>query len=211
MNFGDRWDSHRACLRGGYHGNTYLQRSWNKYGEENFEFVILHELQENEDIDLLEMHYISIFKEKGLAYNFHQGGNGGMWLGKHLSEETKRKIGEKNRLHMTGRKASESTRRKMASSQRARWGSPDSEMRKKWGEMISSAASGYHWSPESRKKFAEIQKTRPNGSQYELDTIKEIRRLHEEEGKGYTGISKIMQMPRGTVYNIATYRRWANA
>ena len=41
VNFGDRWDCHKAQLRGNYHDNPHLQNSWNKYGEENFKFEIL--------------------------------------------------------------------------------------------------------------------------------------------------------------------------
>ena len=30
MNFGDRWDCHKAQLNGGYHDNPHLQKAWNK-------------------------------------------------------------------------------------------------------------------------------------------------------------------------------------
>ena len=33
--------SHYYTLRRNKHGNAYLQRAWNKYGEDNFEFSIL--------------------------------------------------------------------------------------------------------------------------------------------------------------------------
>lgn len=33
MNFGDRWDNHKALLRNGKHDNKHLQNAWNKYGE----------------------------------------------------------------------------------------------------------------------------------------------------------------------------------
>lgn len=51
MNFGDRRDCHFASLRGGYHINPHLQRSFDKYGEDNFEFIVLHNCQNNEDSD----------------------------------------------------------------------------------------------------------------------------------------------------------------
>ena len=35
-------------------------------------------------------------------------------LGKHLSEETKRKIGDRKRINMTGRKATIETKKKMS-------------------------------------------------------------------------------------------------
>ena len=38
-----RWSMHRSMLRSGKHGNIILQRAWNKYGEDSFEFKVLEE------------------------------------------------------------------------------------------------------------------------------------------------------------------------
>lgn len=45
-NIRQRLWSHRAELRHGKHENPYLQASWNKYGEDNFDFYILENCQE---------------------------------------------------------------------------------------------------------------------------------------------------------------------
>lgn len=37
-NFETRWKKHKQDLRKRRHGNSYLQKAWNKYGEENFIF-----------------------------------------------------------------------------------------------------------------------------------------------------------------------------
>ena len=111
MNFGDRWDSHRSLLNSEKHDNPHLQNAWNKYGEENFEFIIIEECNV-EELSEREKYYIKLYKDIGLAYNIHDGGDEGYNLGKHLSEETKRKIGDKNRIKMTGRKASDATKKK---------------------------------------------------------------------------------------------------
>ena len=132
MNFGDRWDSHRALLRSNKHFNQYLQNAWNKYGEENFVFDILCECSVDE-LDELERAYIEKYRRDGRSYNIADGGEGGAFLGKHLSEETKRKIGEKNRINMTGKKASAETKRKMSESHNKRYAQWTDEDRKKWG------------------------------------------------------------------------------
>lgn len=113
---------------------------------------------------------------------------------------------------MTGKKDSPETIRKKSLAQKARFAKWSAEDRKAWSDkMKNRTPDSIKWSDEAKQHFSEIQKTRPNGSQYTLEQVHEIRRLHEEEGKGYTEISKIMDIPRGTVYMIATYRRWANA
>ena len=212
-NFGDRWDCHRSQLRGGYHDNRHLQNAWNKYGEENFRFLIIEECPKEtttDEINELEIKYIGIFKDCNKAYNISPGGDGGFLLGKHLSEETKRKIGEKNRINMTGRHASEETKKKMGESQRRRWDNlPESE-KEATVLRLGKANLGKKWDAKRREEYSKAQQKNPHGAKYNIDTIKEIRRLHEEENLTYTEISQKLNIPRATVYNIATYRRWKN-
>jgi group I intron endonuclease len=41
VNLPVRWADHRRNLRQSAHRNKHLQKAWNKYGEENFEFTVL--------------------------------------------------------------------------------------------------------------------------------------------------------------------------
>lgn len=206
QNFGDRWDCHRAQLRGGYHDNPHLQNAWNKYGENNFEFIILIDCNNNEDLETvnqLEIDEIKKYKQIGLSYNIHDGGDGGLFLGKHLSEETKRKIGEKNRQNMLGRKLSEETKKKMSNSQKERYDNWTDKDRADWGKGLSKYLTGI-----KKPSLSISMKNNKNGAKYSVDQVKEIRRLHEKENLGYTEISNITNIPRPAVYLIATYRRW---
>lgn len=210
-NFGDRWDCHRAQLNGGYHDNPHLQSAWNKYGADSFEFGVVEIVDDVEMLNELEIKYIKQYKDLGISYNILNGGDGGFLLGSHLSEETKRRIGEKNRTNMIGRKASCETRKKMSESQNRRYNNWTDEQRAAHGTKSSECAAGYHWIQESKEKFSKIQQTKPNGASLTIDTVHEIRRLHEECGKSITEISEQLNIARHNVYMIATYRRWANA
>ncbi len=205
QSFGDRWDCHKSYLRGSYHENRHLQNAWNKYGEESFDFVILKDCtgKDLECVNQSEIDEISKYKQLGLSYNIHDGGDGGLFLGKHLSEEAKHKIGEKNRVNMTGRKASHETKEKMRKSQNSRYSQWSEEDRKKWGQKISKCQKGV-----PKPKLKESMKNNKNGALYTIEQVKEIRRLHESENKGYTEIAELMNIPRPAVYLIATYRRW---
>lgn len=211
MNFGDRRDCHLSSLRGGYHINPHLQKSFDKYGEDSFEFIVLCDctnIKTHDEINILEQQYIKSYKESGLAYNIGNGGDGGWNIGRHLSDDTKRKIGEKNRINMSGRSASAETRKKMSESQKKRYEKMTDEDRSQYSKRISEYASGYQWSEESKDNFSKLQQIKPNGAKYTIDTVKEIRRLHEIEHLSYTQISELLNIKRHTVYLIATYRRW---
>ena len=72
-----RWKQHKVDLNGGYHINSHLQTSWNKYGEDKFSWYILEEC----DLQLLqdrEKFYINKYKSYSnkYGYNMTKGGDG---------------------------------------------------------------------------------------------------------------------------------------
>lgn len=113
-NFKRRYLHHHWCLKANKHCNSHLQKSFNKYGGSNFEFIILHILKEGEDIDALERKFISLAQKEHRSYNIQDGGQDHTNKGRSLSDEHKRKIGEANRKRMLGRTASNATKKKMS-------------------------------------------------------------------------------------------------
>lgn len=57
-----RINDHKIRLRGRYHINKYLQRSWNNYGENNFEFQILEEVEDNKNVYNREKYWIEYYR-----------------------------------------------------------------------------------------------------------------------------------------------------
>lgn len=99
-NYKRRMYEHIRKLRKGYHDNCFLQNAWNKYGEKAFIFSTVVESC-IEDLDDLEVKWISFYKEKGLSYNLESGGN----CNKKLHESTKEKLSEHTkRLNWLGGK-----------------------------------------------------------------------------------------------------------
>ena len=72
-----RWKSHLYYLRNGIHQNGHLQHSFNKYGENSFNFSVLY-LCEPEECDLAEKVAIACFESTNpkKGYNFESGGEG---------------------------------------------------------------------------------------------------------------------------------------
>lgn len=93
-----RFSCHRWSLKNGVHENEHLQRAWNKYGENAFTFNLLEEVS----VDNLDRRETEIIEERNAfrdGYNMTKGDKGvrGLkaWnLGKHHSEETRKKLSE---------------------------------------------------------------------------------------------------------------------
>lgn len=96
-NIEERWKNHKSDLKHNRHYNTHLQSSWNKYGEENFVFIVLCECEENKLYEL-EQYYIFTLDalNSEIGYNKAWGGRTGRptkEAKQHLSEINK---GEKH-------------------------------------------------------------------------------------------------------------------
>ena len=143
---GDRWIRHRRELRDNKHYNEHLQRSWDKYGEESFEFSILLECEES-DLNMYEQYYIFelMTYDPRVGYNKNYGGDSG----RH-TEETKKKISESKK----GKILSEETRKKMSESHKGKnYGriGENNPMYGKTGE--SNPFYGKHHTEETKKKI----------------------------------------------------------
>jgi len=70
---GNRWSSHKKDLKKNIHANSYLQRAWNKYGEEAFEFVILELVEDKNKLIEREQYWMDYYKsyERDKGYNIN--------------------------------------------------------------------------------------------------------------------------------------------
>ena len=84
-----RVEAHERALRHNIHYNQYLQRSWNKYGYKNFEFVLLEEC-DKASLDEREIFYIDYFGSYRDGYNMNIGGNSNR--GYKYTDEDKQKM-----------------------------------------------------------------------------------------------------------------------
>lgn len=164
-NISSRFSHHKAQLENNSHPNIYLQNSWNKYGENNFEFLILENC-ERDDAKLkeLEIYYIrnhNSFRGVGdSGYNLTRGGEG--TLGRIVTEKTKLKISKSVKGKTLGRKDSKETVEKksirMSGSKNPMFGiSPSKETRRKISEALSGEnhyGYGKHRSDETKVKIS---------------------------------------------------------
>ncbi len=111
-----RWKEHLSGLRNNRHENSYLQRSWNKYGEASFIFKQIASVEFAENLISVEQFFIDHFQSAKRAHGYNMNPRAESSLGRKLSEEAKRKIGERSRgnTHTRGKKRSDESKRLIA-------------------------------------------------------------------------------------------------
>ena len=200
--FIERYWNHRWKLNKQLHENEHLERSWNKYGQDNFEFSVIHVLTAKDDINELEKYYINLHDSIASGYNMTTGGEGAP--GYVLSDEARKIIGEKNRVHGLGRKATDSTRAKMRSSSRRL--SPSKELL----EKLRLYHTGKKLSETTKQKLRELN----TGSKHPIaklceKQVEEIKcKLMEGRKRGY--IAKEYNVSCGAISSISTNRSWTH-
>ena len=130
---------HRWHLVNNSHHSVYLQRAWNKYGEQAFEFKVLLLCNVERKLSI-EQGLLDLFKP---VYNIAICAAAPM-QGLHFSEEAKRKMSDaaKGNTYSLGHRHTEETKRKLSE---AKKGKPGTSL-------------GKHFSDETRAKMSESQK-----------------------------------------------------
>ena len=125
-NIAKRWRDHRWYLTHNIHHNSHLQTSWNKYGENSFEFFILLECGIG-DLLIREREFINNFNAFDNKFGYNVNDPEHIFLNRTHSDETKKKLsqqkmGDKNPMfgrtgdkhHNYNKKFSEESRTKMS-------------------------------------------------------------------------------------------------
>lgn len=162
----NRMNIHFEQLRKGKHPNRHLQCSFNKYGKENFSFVILEtchpeKLLEREQYYMDKLHpEYNIRKEASSNKGLPAWNKGISGLHK-TSEETKRKLSTmfKGRISPTkGMKFSDETKRKISESGKKHYIEHPERKEKVRKQMLGNKYTlGYRHSEETKAKISKIQ------------------------------------------------------
>lgn len=153
VNIKSRWSKHISELNNQKHFNDYLQKSWNKYGSENFKFYVL-EYCESEKLDEREIYYINLYAtmNRDVGYNLKSGGQE---TANTYSEETRKKLSESIKKSYLQPNRKEIQRINALK----QWANPEVK------EKISGKNNGMygkHHTEETREKISELKKGKPN-------------------------------------------------
>ncbi|MBL4937062.1 GIY-YIG nuclease family protein [Clostridium sp. YIM B02515] len=168
-----RFRAHKSYLIRNIHHCVYLQRVWNKYGEENFEFIILKECSLEESIKL-EQYYIDNFK-KSIYNTGDLAASGGDLISNNPNIDNIRKKKKQDAIKYYSRLT-------------------DEEKKEKYGRKgDKNPMYGKHHTDEVRKLLSEKAK-RPNpnkGKKIEeiigYDKAKEVKKILSEKASQKIG------------------------
>src|ERR1039458_9186435 len=162
----ERWYRHKLHLNRENHHNEYLQKSWKKYGANNFEFSIINEFLCNNKEILLQLEQIYLNeaeKEKQNCYNLvfvAGGGDYGPLVREKISKSLKGKYSGRN-SYFYGKHHTEETKEKI-----------------RQYHLLYSPIRGKHLSDEVKQKIRE-HSTKPNlGKHLSNETKDKLRNLH---------------------------------
>lgn|SRR5258708_2557122 len=172
INLRNRWNEHLKGLRHNAHGNSKLQRAWNKYGEEAFVFEVLELVLFPDLLTAREQYWFNKmqpFDEKG----FNLARVAGSSLGRKYSQATLEKMSNSHRGQPSafrGRKHSPESLEEMSNSHRGR----------------VPPNRGQHYSPEIRERMRSAAANRmktliftdPDGTEYTVTGIGQFCKEH---------------------------------
>lgn len=109
ISFNKRWKEHINDLINNRHTNDHLQKAWNKYGKHNFEFNIIVECEDINDVLIIEQFYLDkYFDHNKKCYNINLMVHS--CFGAKRTEETKKK----QSIAKMGHNVSSETRKKFS-------------------------------------------------------------------------------------------------
>lgn len=195
-----RFTEHRYKLKKGVHENCYLQSSWNKYGEENFEFKVLEHVQDIEILLERESYFIELHKSWHRDFGFNL-----IRIPAHpiMSDESRERMSEAHR----GVPLSETHRANIGKAHKGRKAPTTTA-----AALIESNKTRI-WSDESRAKISEFKKGKYTGEKsYSAKLtwlkVEEIRALYDETDISYKELGLQFGVDHTTIAQIIKHKTW---
>lgn len=206
-----RFIRHKSELNKNCHKNLHLQRAYNKYGKDNFEFGVIVQC-DKQDLNKLEIYYIQEARNNNQnLYNITNGGDGGA-MPQYIIDSNKIKISKANKGNvkvanfgknngMYGKHHTEQSKHLMSiHSNNAGKNNP---MYGKYG--VNNPNYGKKKTQESKLKQSKAMLGKNIGNRkYTQEFIELITKLHND-GKSYAEIGRQFGKSYNTISNLIRF------
>lgn len=182
-NIKGRWYEHKRNLSNGAHCNSHLQRSWDKYGEGAFKFIVCEYVKNLEQMIGREQYWLDFHRMYVDVYNIALVVDRPT-----MCEEVRRKISEARK----GIKFSEEHKCKLSEARRGK--KLSEEHRYKIGKAMRGKQNslGYRHSDEAKRKISEAFIGKKHSEEHKHRVSKALtgRKLSEEHKQKLSKIHK---------------------
>lgn len=199
-----RFNSHKRDLKNSTHHNRYLQRAWDKYGEDCFEFEVLEYVEDVIELLEVEQYYMDSTKCYFKEYGYNNSVKAGNCLGVKHTEETRKKMSESSK----GMVHTDETKRKIGEGQKNKIIKPVSEETRR---KLSEAGKGKKVKEETKIKIGEKQQGSLNHASKigEIDA-KEILFLMMNYNITQKKVGEVFNLTFQTVSSIKRRKIWGH-
>lgn len=181
-----RWRDHKWYLKENKHHNPHLQSAWNKYGKENFEFIVELECSVDELLSF-ENSFILKYNSMNRDYGYNVNDPRKIILGGECKENTKkilseRMLGDKN--PMFGKFGKEHPKHGLKLSKNSR-------------NLLSTYAKNRRGSKSNASKLNEKE-------------VLEIREIYKNNNITQTALSKKYNVTQAMISDIIKRKSWTH-
>ena len=208
-----RWHIHKYYLCSNNHNNRHLQSSWNKYGEENFELIVVETVSDKNNLIKREQYWIDKHNFNDL-YNIRLNAQSNLGL-KHTNETKKKmsenQLGEKNSFYS---KHHTDKIKKLWSKSRTGENNPRYQcvMTDETKQKISIGNKGKILSDEQKKKISNSLKGSKNHFYGKHHTQESKDKMSMKlKGREVVNCRVVIQLDKSTNTFIAQYKSLAEA
>ena len=205
-NFQERFINHFNQLLNNKHINKYLQHAFNKYGEENFEFMIIRYIEPTkEKLLIAEQEYLNKYHGSKACYNLTP--TAGSNLGFKHSEKTKRKQRERSKGKRFSKEHIEKTRKINLGNKYCLGYKHTEQTKKKVSIATSGSKNGFYKKQHSKESIEKMRKAKL-GKKLNDDHKKKLKIAHAHLKRPYSLISPSGIVHKG--YGIEDFCRTNN-
>jgi group I intron endonuclease len=184
QNIGKRKNKHYNELRKGTHKNIHLQNAWNTYGEQNFEFNVIENVDDKNMLIEREQYYIDQYDSSNPMYGYNICPKAYSSLGyKHNGETIKRMC----------------IQRKKNSQKYARYGNNHW----RWGKILPKDAKCFY-----RENHPDYNGEKSPRAKLTNEKVLKIRELYKTGKYSQNILGKMFMVHKRTIGKIVNRERW---
>ena len=164
-----RWKTHKSTLKTNKHCNIRMQRAYEKYGSDCFDYEILQECETEEEAQEYELSYLEDLTIRDKLYNLHYNSSGGDLITYHPNKEQIIERMKNTQKEQISKMSKEERQERWGKSgeKNGMYGRTHTDEVKKRLSIINkgrdSSFKGKHHSEETKQYFSKIRKGKNTG------------------------------------------------